>query len=107
MQELMYPMEPDLFGQLLYLARSVAVALLFITAGAILAVNRPQWRGSWLLLGGAILSSALAGLRLLGLVSPAANIWFLLAYEAMETLSFVLAGTGILLVSIKARTVSD
>ncbi len=99
-------MEADLFGQLIYLGRSVSIALLFITAGAILAVNRPQWFGSWLLLAGAIVSSALAATRLLGLISNN-NVWTLLAFEAAETTSYVLAGVGILLVSIKARTISD
>lgn len=100
-------MESDLYGQLIYLGRSVSIALLFISAGAILAVNRPQWPGSWLLLAGAIISSALAAIRVLGLVAANSNITVLLAFEAAETLSYVLAGAGILLVSIKARTISD
>ena len=100
-------MESALFSQLIYLARSVSVALLFVTAGAILAVNRPQWMGSWLLLGGAILSSSLAAIRLLGLVEPTSGIVAQLAFEACETVSYVLAGSGILCVSVKARTISD
>ena len=99
-------MEADLYSQLIYLARSVSIALLFITAGAILTVNRPQWPGSWLLLAGAILSSALAATRLLGMVSNN-SVWILLAFEAAETLSYALAGIGILLVSIKSRTIED
>lgn len=100
-------MDAGLYGQLIYLARSVSVALLFISAGSILAVNRPQWPGSWLLLAGAIVSSALAAIRLLGLMPPDSGILALLAFEAAETGSYVLAGAGILLVSIKARTISD
>ena len=100
-------MESDLFGQLVYLGRAVSVALLFISAGAILAVNRPQWPGSWLLLAGAIVSTSLAAIRLLGLVSVTSSISVLLAFEVAETLSYVLAGAGILLVSMKARTISD
>lgn len=99
-------MEADLFGQLIYLARSVSIALLFITAGTILAVNRPQWFGSWLLLAGAIVSSSLAATRLLNLIANN-SVWVLLAFEAAETTSYVLAGIGILLVSIKARTIDD
>lgn len=100
-------MEVDLYSQLLYLGRFVVVTLLFISAGAILAVNRPQWSGSWLLLGGAILSSGLAAIRLLGLLPTNSGLWSLLAFEAAETLTYVLAGTGILLVSMKARSTGD
>lgn len=99
-------MEADLWGQLIYLGRCVGIALLFIAAGAVLAVHRPHWTGSWLLLAGAILSFALATIRLLGL-TPHNNLWTLLAFEAAETTSYMLAGIGILLVSIKARTISD
>jgi hypothetical protein len=99
-------MDTDLYGQLIYLARSVSIALLFISAGTILAVNRPQWTGSWLLLAGAILSSALAATRLLDLM-PSDNVWSLLAFEAAETISYLLAGIGIVLVSVKARTIDD
>ena len=103
----MTSIEIDLYSQLLYLGRFVAVTLLFISAGSILAVNRPQWAGSWLLLGGAILSSALAAIRLLGLLPQNGGLWGLLAFEVGETLSYVLAGTGILLVSMKARSPVD
>jgi hypothetical protein len=96
----------DLYGQLIYLGRAVSIALLFISAGTILAVNRPHWPGSWLLLAGAILSSALAAVRLLGLL-PSESVWSLLAFEAAETLSYLLAGVGIVLVSMKARTIDD
>ena len=94
---------PDLIGELMGLTRSVGIALLFTTAGAILAVHRPRWRGSWLLLGGAIVSSTLAGFRLLGIFSPDGNVWIAVGYEAFETLSYLLSGVGILLVSMRAR----
>ncbi len=100
-------MEIDLYSQLLYLGRFVVVAMLFISAGAILVVNRPQWTGSWLLLAGAILASALAAIRLLGLLPPNSGLWGLLAFEAVETISYVLAGSGILMVSMKARSSSE
>ena len=100
-------MEVDLYSQLLYLGRFVVVTLLFISAGAILAVNRPQWTGSWLLLAGAILSSALAAIRLLGLLPPNSTLWSLLAFEVAETLTYMLAGAGILMVSIKARATGE
>ena len=99
----MTTMEADLISQLVYLGRFVVVALLFISAGAILAVNRPQWTGSWLLLSGAILSSALAAVRLLGLLPANAGLWWLLGYEAVESISYLLAGVGVLLVSMKSR----
>lgn len=102
-----HSMEVDLYSQLLFLGRFVVVALLFISAGAILVVNRPQWTGSWLLLTGAILASALAAIRVLGMLPSSSGLWGLLAFEAAETVSYVLAGTGILLVSIKSRTTGD
>ena len=100
-------MEVDLYSQLLQLGRFVVVALLFISAGAILVVNRPQWTGSWLLLTGAILSSALAAIRVLGMLPATSGLWGLLAFEAAETISYVLAGIGIMLVSINSRSSSD
>ena len=41
------------------------------------------------------------------MVSATSSISVLLAFEVAETLSYVLAGAGILLVSMKARTISD
>jgi len=35
------------------------------------------------------------------------SVWILLAFEAAETLSYALAGIGILLVSIRSRTIED
>jgi hypothetical protein len=96
-------MEPNLVGTLIHLARSTLSAWLFIIAGVILVVSHPRWPGSWLLLVGAILLSALAGIRLIGLVPQEANIWILLAFEAADTLGYVLSGLGIVLVSMRAR----
>jgi hypothetical protein len=96
-------MEPNLVGTLIYLARSTLSAWLFTIAGVILVVSHPRWRGSWVLLVGAILLSALAGIRLIGLVPDNADVSVLLAFEAGDTLGFVLSGLGIVMVSIRDR----
>ena len=96
-------MEPDLISALVHLARATVSAWLFTIAGVILVVSHPRWHGSWLLLVGAIVLSALAGIRLIGVLPQDANVWALLAFEAGDTLGYFLAGIGILLVSIQAR----
>lgn len=96
-------MDPNLVGTLMYLARSTLSTWLFTIAGVILVVSHPRWHGSWVLLVGAILLSALAGVRLIGLLPRDPSVWILLAIEAADTLGFVLAGLGMLLVSIQAR----
>jgi hypothetical protein len=96
-------MEPDLASTLVHLIRITLSAWLFTIAGVILVVSHPRWRGSWVLLVGAILLSALAGVRLIGYLPGDANIWILLALEAGDTLGYVLSGLGVLLVSIRAR----
>ncbi len=87
----------------MYLARYTSSAWLFTLAGVILVVSRPQWTGSWVLLIGATFSSALIGIRLLGYLERDTTGWSLVGYEAAETLSFILAGVGVLLVSLRAR----
>ena len=96
-------MEPDLIGTLINLARATLSAWLFTIAGVILVVSHPRWRGSWVLLVGAILLSTVAGIRLIGFTPKEADIWVLLAFEAGDTLGYVLAGLGIVLVSIRDR----
>lgn len=95
-------MDHDLLGGLMYLARSVLNPILFTIAGLILVVARPRWHGPWWLVVGAVLSVAVVGIRLLGPPRDAsANVW--LAYA--ESLGFVLAGIGVLLVALRAREV--
>jgi hypothetical protein len=96
-------MESNLVGTLMYLARSTLSAWFFTIAGVILVVSHPQWRGSWVLLVGAFLLSALAGIRLIGFLPRDADLWVMLAVEAVDTLGYVLAGLGVLLVSIRTR----
>lgn len=96
-------MEPDLISALVHLARTAVSAWLFTIGGVILVVSKPRWRGAWVLLVGAILLSVIAGIRLIGLVPKDADVWVLLALEAGDTLGYVLAGLGVLLVSIRAR----
>lgn len=96
-------MGQDLFGEFLYLARFSLVSWLFTIAGVIMVVSRPRWYGSWWLLLGAILSSGLVGLRLMGFVPRDASVWVWVAYEAGETLGFVLTGIGVLMVSMRQR----
>jgi hypothetical protein len=96
-------MGPDLLGEFLYLARFSLVSWLFTIAGVIMVVSRPRWPGSWWLLAGAIISSALVGARLLGFVPRDASVWVWIAYEALETLGFVLTGVGVLMVSVRQR----
>jgi hypothetical protein len=96
-------MEPNLISALMHLARTTLSAWLFTIAGVILVVSHPRWRGSWLLLIGAILLSALAGIRLIGLLPQDANEWVLLGFEVGDTLGYILAGLGVLLISIRAR----
>ena len=93
----------DLVGEFLYLARFSLVSWLFTIAGVMMVVSRPRWYGSWWLLLGAILSSALVGMRLLGFVPRDASVWVWVAYEAVETLGFVLTGIGVLMVSMRQR----
>jgi len=96
-------MGADLFGEFVYLARLSLVSWLFTIAGVIMMVSRPRWFGSWWMLLGAILSSALVGMRLLGFVPRDASVWVWVAYEAGETLGFVLTGIGVLMVSMRQR----
>lgn len=93
----------ELVGEFLYLARFSLVSWLFTIAGVMMVVSRPRWYGSWWLLLGAILSSALVGMRLLGFVPRDASVWVWVAYEAGETLGFVLTGIGVLMVSMRQR----
>jgi len=69
----------------------------------IMVISRPRWYGSWWLLLGAIISSALVGVRLIGFVPRDASVWVWVAYEAVETAGFILAGTGVLMVSMRQR----
>jgi hypothetical protein len=96
-------MEADLASTLVHMIRATLSAWLFTIGGAILVVSQPRWRGSWVLLLGAIVLSAFAGVRLIGFVPRDANVWVLVALEAGDTLGYVLSGLGILLVSIRAR----
>jgi hypothetical protein len=96
-------METDLIGTLIYAAQSNVSAWLFTIAGVILVVSHPRWRGSWVLLVGGVLLAALAGIRLTGFPPRDADVWILLAFEAGDTLGYVLAGLGMLLVSMRAR----
>jgi hypothetical protein len=96
-------MEPDLLSTFVHLIRATLSTWLFTIAGVILVVSHPRWRGSWVLLVGAILLSALAGIRLIGLLPREANPWVLLAFDAGDALGYVLAGLGALLVSMRAR----
>lgn len=96
-------MEPALISALVHLARATVSAWLFTIAGVIMVVSKPRWRGSWVLLVGAILLSALAGVRLIGFLPRDPDVWVLLAFEAGDTLGYVLAGLGVLLISIRAR----
>ena len=93
-------------AELLYLARFSVSAWLFTIAGVIMVISRPHWYGSWWLLVGSIVSAALAGMRMLGAL-PESNLWVALACEATETLGFVLTGTGVLLISMRARRPQD
>lgn len=96
-------MTPDLLGEFLLLARSTLSAWLFMIAGVILVVSRPRWRGSWVLLVGALVLSGVVGVRLMGILPRDANVWILVGFEAADTFGYVLAGIGILLVSLQAR----
>ena len=96
-------MEPHQVGTLIELIRSTLSAWLFMIAGVILVISRSRWLGSWVLLIGAILLSAVTGLQLIGVVPKDANVWILLAIEASETLGYVLTGLGAVLVSMQAR----
>jgi hypothetical protein len=93
----------ELLGEFLYLARFSLVSWLFTIAGVMMVVSRPRWYGSWWLLLGAILSSGLVGMRLLGFVPRDASVWLWVAYEAGETLGFILTGIGVLMVSVRQR----
>jgi hypothetical protein len=97
-------MEPSLLGTLMFLARATLSAWLFLIAGVILVVSHPRWRGSWLLLFGSILLSALAGVRLMEVLPRDSNVWIMVGFEAWETLGYVLSGIGVLLVSVRARS---
>lgn len=96
-------MGSELLGEFLYLARFSLVSWLFTIAGVMMVVSRPRWYGSWWLLLGAILSSGLVGMRLLGFVPREASVWLWVAYEAGETLGFILTGIGVLMVSVRQR----
>jgi hypothetical protein len=96
-------MPTDLLGEFFYLARFGVSAWLFTIAGVIMVISRPAWPGSWWLLGGSIVSSALVGMRLIGFGADG-ELWSALAAEAIETLGFVVTGCGVLLVSMKARS---
>jgi hypothetical protein len=88
---------------LIELARTTLSAWLFIIAGVILVVSHSQWMGSWVLLIGAILSSAIAGILLIGFVPEDADVWILLTFEAGSTLGYFLTGIGAVMVSMQAR----
>jgi hypothetical protein len=96
-------MEPDLASTLIHLIRVTLSAWLFTIGAVILVLSQPRWRGSWVLLLGAITLSAFAGVRLMGYVPRDANVWVLVALEAGDTLGYVLSGLGVLMVSIRAR----
>ncbi|HEX2565862.1 MAG TPA: hypothetical protein VHL85_03325 [Burkholderiales bacterium] len=96
-------MPQDVVGEFLYLARFSLVSWLFTVAGVIMVVSRPRWPGSWWLLVGAMFSSALVGVRLLGFVPRDASVWVWIGYEAGETLAFILTGAGVLMVSMRQR----
>jgi hypothetical protein len=96
-------MEPDLVSTFIHLIRVTLSAWLFMIGGVILVLSHPRWRGSWVLLLGAIMLSAFAGIRLIGFVPRDASVWVLVAQEAGDTLGYVLAGLGVLMVSIRAR----
>lgn len=96
-------MEPDLASTLVFMIRATLSAWLFTIGGAILVVSQPRWRGSWVLLVGAIVLSAFAGIRLIGFIPRDANVWIQVGMEAGDTLGYILAGLGVLLVSIRAR----
>ena len=98
-------MAPDPIGALMYLARFVLNPILFAIAGSILVVARPKWHGPWWLLVGAVLSVAVVGIRLIGLPPRDASAGVWLAYEASESLGFILAGVGVLLVALRARKI--
>ena len=100
-------MAPDLLGELVHLARFGISAWLFTIAGVIMVISRPRWYGSWWLLLGSIVSAALVGFRLIGFFPPSTNVWVAVALEAAETLGFVLAGTGVLLISMRSRARKD
>jgi hypothetical protein len=55
------------------------------------------------LLVGAIILSALSGVRLIGLLPRETDVWLLIAFEAGDTLGYMLAGLGAVLVSMRAR----
>jgi len=93
----------DFVGEFVYLARFSLASWLFTIAGVMMVVSRPRWYGSWWLLVGAILSSALVGVRLLGFVPQNGSVWFWVGYEAAETLGFILTGIGVLMVSMRQR----
>lgn len=96
-------MAPDPIGALMYVVRFVLNPALFAIAGAVLAVSRPRWLGTWFLLSGAALSLVVVGMRVAGIPSNAASaeVWF--AYELTESLGFLLTGLGVLLVAWRAR----
>ena len=96
-------MSSEIVGEFLYLARFSLVSWLFTIAGVIMVVSRPRWPGSWWLLVGAMISSALVGVRLLGFVPRDANVWIWIGFEATETLAFILTGAGVLMVSMRQR----
>jgi hypothetical protein len=96
-------MEAELVATLFQLTRATLSAWLFTIAGVILVVSHPRWRGSWVLLIGAIILSALAGIHLIGLIPSDADIQVLLAFEAADTLGYVLAGLGVLMISLRSR----
>lgn len=87
----------------MYLARFVVNPALFTAAALVLVISRPRWHGPWWLLVGALLSLAAAAARLMGFPGRDASSGVWLAYEASESLGFVLVGVGVLLVAIRAR----
>jgi hypothetical protein len=96
-------MAPDPVGALMYVVRFMLNPLLFAVAGVVLAISRPRWAGTWFLLFGALLSLVVVAMRFSGVLSNAASdeVWF--AYEAAESLGFLLTGLGVLLVAWRAR----
>ena len=82
----------DPVGILMYVARFVLNPVLFTVAALVLVFSRPRWHGPWWLLGGALLSLAAVGVRLIGWPSRDASSTMWLAYEASESLGFVLVG---------------
>jgi hypothetical protein len=99
----MFKMEPQQVSVIIDLIRSTLSAWLFMIAGVILVISRSRWMGSWVLLIGAIILSAITGIQLIGVAPKDANVWILLAFEAGNTLGYVLTGIGAVLVSMQAR----